>query len=233
MSVEPASGRLGAAGSADSTSTITVTLSPLEPAAVVGELAVSTAGMKEPLLQPLGASVVQSSYQIIDSVTKAPVTEVGVRKICVLVLVGVLSNCSLLHHMSLICRIKASSRLPVTGWLKNLGILHAYAPTTMCTHVAAAALLQIAFGELFFGESVSRELTLVNSGPTEVCFDLSFGSTADLKALLATGPDEDVTAADDRLATFLQVARIRVSSWWLAALCACAGMCEVLSVSVR
>lgn len=67
------------------------------------------------------------------------------------------------------------------------------------------------FGELFFGESVSRTLTLLNTGPTEACFDLSFGSVADLKALLATG-DEEASTPDDRLAAFLQVAQIRVSS---------------------
>jgi hypothetical protein len=67
------------------------------------------------------------------------------------------------------------------------------------------------FGELFFGESVSRQLTLLNNGPTEACFDLSFGSVADLKALLATGPDDEASTPDDRLAAFLQVAQIRVS----------------------
>lgn len=72
-------------------------------------------------------------------------------------------------------------------------------------------MLQVNFGELFFGESASRHLTLVNNGPTEACFDLSFGSVADLKALLATGPDEEASTSDDRLAAFLQVARIRVS----------------------
>jgi hypothetical protein len=71
---------------------------------------------------------------------------------------------------------------------------------------------QVHFGELFFGESVSRQLTLLNNGPTEACFDLSFGSVADLKALLATGPDEEASTPDDRLAAFLQVAQIRVSS---------------------
>lgn len=72
--------------------------------------------------------------------------------------------------------------------------------------------LQVNFGELFFGESSRRHLTLVNNGPTEACFDLSFGSVADLKALLTTGPDEEASTADeDRLAAFLQVARIWVS----------------------
>lgn len=76
-------------------------------------------------------------------------------------------------------------------------------------------LSQVQFGELFFGESASCQLTLVNNGPTEACFDLSFGSVSDLKALLATGPDEEASAPDDRLTAFLQVARIRVScsSW--------------------
>lgn len=69
---------------------------------------------------------------------------------------------------------------------------------------------QLNFGELFFGESASRHLTLVNNGPTEACFDLSFGSLEDLKALLAAGPDEEAGSGDDRLAAFLQVARIRV-----------------------
>jgi hypothetical protein len=50
----------------------------------------------------------------------------------------------------------------------------------------------------------------VNNGPTEACFDLSFGSLEDLKALLAAGPDEEAGSGDDRLAAFLQVARIRV-----------------------
>jgi hypothetical protein len=72
--------------------------------------------------------------------------------------------------------------------------------------------VQVNFGELFFGESASRCLTLVNNSPTEACFDLSFGSVAGLKALLATGPDEQASTADDRLAAFLQVARIRVSA---------------------
>jgi len=73
--------------------------------------------------------------------------------------------------------------------------------------------MQVQFGELFFGESATRCLTLVNNGPTEACFDLSFGSMSDLKALLSGGPDDDVMSGsqDDRLAAFLQVARIRVS----------------------
>lgn len=73
--------------------------------------------------------------------------------------------------------------------------------------------MQVQFGELFFGESATRCLTLVNNGPTEACFDLSFGSVSDLKALLSGGPDDDVMSGsqDDRLAAFLQVARIRVS----------------------
>jgi hypothetical protein len=75
---------------------------------------------------------------------------------------------------------------------------------------SSCCALQVNFGELFFGESSRRALTLVNNGPTEACFDLSFGSVADLKALLATGPDEEASTADDRLAAFLQVARIRV-----------------------
>lgn len=91
--------------------------------------------------------------------------------------------------------------------------------------------LQVNFGELFFGESSRRHLTLVNNGPTEACFDLSFGSVADLKALLATGPDEEAsTADDDRLAAFLQVARMRVSGMVLspAVLCSCAAAVWVL-----
>jgi hypothetical protein len=70
--------------------------------------------------------------------------------------------------------------------------------------------LQLNVGELFFGESSSRHLVLVNNGPTEACFDLSFGSLEDLKALLAAGPDEEAGSGNDRLAAFLQVARIRV-----------------------
>jgi hypothetical protein len=79
VTVEPAAGRLQAAGNPDSSSPVTVTFSPTEPGAAVGELAISIAGAKEPLICPLGAAVVQSSYQLIDDVTKSPVTEVGVR----------------------------------------------------------------------------------------------------------------------------------------------------------
>lgn len=76
MVVEGLSGRLGPAGSPDCSTSISVAFAPSEPGAVVGELAISAAGMKEPLLCPLGASVVQSSYHLIDEATKAPVTEV-------------------------------------------------------------------------------------------------------------------------------------------------------------
>lgn len=91
--------------------------------------------------------------------------------------------------------------------------------------------VQVNFGELFFGESSRRHLTLVNNGPTEACFDLSFGSVADLKALLATGPDEEASTGDDsQLAAFLQVARIRVSGTVLspAILCSCSAAVWVL-----
>lgn len=82
VSVEPASGRLGPAGSPGSSTAISVNLLPTEPGAVVGELLISTAGVKEALSWPLGASVVQSSYQLVDEVTKAPVTEVSSRHAC-------------------------------------------------------------------------------------------------------------------------------------------------------
>lgn len=73
------------------------------------------------------------------------------------------------------------------------------------------AYLQVAFGELFLGESSSKQLLLVNNGPTEACFDLSFGSLEDLKAVLAPGGDDDPGGGDDKVTAFLQVARIRVS----------------------
>ena len=69
-------------------------------------------------------------------------------------------------------------------------------------------IMQVNFGELFFGESDTRSLVLVNNGATEACFDLSFGSVSDLKALLT---DDEPSTPDDRLAAFLQVAKIRVS----------------------
>lgn len=74
--MEPVTGRLGPAGSPDSSTAISVSLAPSEPGAAVGELAISTAGGKEPLICPLGASVVQTSYQLVDEATKTPVTEV-------------------------------------------------------------------------------------------------------------------------------------------------------------
>lgn len=77
VTFEPASGRLGPAGSPDCSTSISVSFAATDPGAVVGELAISTAGTKEPLLCPLGASVVQSSYQLVDDETKAPVTEVS------------------------------------------------------------------------------------------------------------------------------------------------------------
>lgn len=82
MSVEPASGRLGPAGSPGSSTAISVNLSPSEPGAVVGELSISTAGVKEALSWPLGAFVVQSTFQLVDEITKAPVTEVSSRHAC-------------------------------------------------------------------------------------------------------------------------------------------------------
>jgi hypothetical protein len=77
VTVEPAAGRLSAAGNPASSSPVSVTFSPTDPGAAVAELAISTAGAKEPLICPLGAAVVQSSYQLIDDATKSPVTEVG------------------------------------------------------------------------------------------------------------------------------------------------------------
>lgn len=76
VAVEPVLGRLGPAGSPRSSTTISVSLAPSEPGAAVGELLISTAGGKEPLICPLGASVVQTSYRLVDEATKAPVTEV-------------------------------------------------------------------------------------------------------------------------------------------------------------
>jgi hypothetical protein len=76
LAVEPVSGRLGPAGSPDSSTAIDVSIAPTEPGATVSELTISTAGGKEPLVCPLGASVVQSSYQLIDDTTKTAVPEV-------------------------------------------------------------------------------------------------------------------------------------------------------------
>jgi hypothetical protein len=73
--------------------------------------------------------------------------------------------------------------------------------------------VQVAFGELFHGESSTRTLALVNSGPTEARYDLSYGSLLDMQAVLA---DDDGSgsgpASDDPLSAFLQVSRARVSA---------------------
>lgn len=75
--MEPTSGRLAAAGSQGSSTCLNVTMAPTDPGAIVGDLAISVVGLKEQLLCPVGASAVQSSYQLLDHQTKAPVSEVG------------------------------------------------------------------------------------------------------------------------------------------------------------
>lgn len=106
LAVEPASGRLGPAGSPDSSTTIAVSLAPTEPGATVSELSISRAGGKEPLLCPLGASVVQGSHQLIDDATKTAVTEVcrhSCHSVCVFLSRAYGSSSNMPQHIIFAC----------------------------------------------------------------------------------------------------------------------------------
>jgi hypothetical protein len=67
-------------------------------------------------------------------------------------------------------------------------------------------LAQVEFGQLYYGESTTREVVLVNTGPAEAKFDLSFGAAADMQAFAA-----EANAGGDSTTNFLAVARVRVS----------------------
>lgn len=193
ISVQPSTGRLGPAGSQGSSTDLHVVLTPTESGAVVGELAISTAGVSgEPLICPVGASVVQSSYQLLDTSTKAALTEVRQLGVCN-------SPCYGCINMSTPAQ-KSRSHL--------IARVYCLWPATR----ASVSKMQVNFGELYFGESATRCLTLVNNGPTEAQWDTMAGSVSDLTALLDAGPDEASNAPGDRLAAFMQVARIRVSN---------------------
>lgn len=69
--------------------------------------------------------------------------------------------------------------------------------------------LQLNFGSIFFGEAVTRSITVFNNGPAEARFDLSYGSKTDMAAIAATDNDGP-SVGDDQHAAFLKMARIRV-----------------------
>jgi hypothetical protein len=60
---------------------------------------------------------------------------------------------------------------------------------------------------MFFGEALVKQVAILNNSPTEARFDLSYGSTADMKAI--AGSDK-ADGDDSPHATFLQMARVRV-----------------------
>lgn len=68
--------------------------------------------------------------------------------------------------------------------------------------------MQLNFGGMFFGEAVTRIITVFNNGPAEARFDLSYGSKADMAAIAAT--ENEGPTGDDQHAAFLRMARIRV-----------------------
>jgi hypothetical protein len=70
--------------------------------------------------------------------------------------------------------------------------------------------LQLNFGSMFFGESLVKQVAILNNSPTEARFDLSYGSTADMKAI--AGADK-ADGDDSQHASFLQMARVRVRAY--------------------
>jgi hypothetical protein len=67
--------------------------------------------------------------------------------------------------------------------------------------------MQLNFGSMFFGEALTKQVAIFNNSPSEARFDLSYGSTADMKAIAGA----DKAGGDDSPhAAFLQMARVRV-----------------------
>jgi hypothetical protein len=67
--------------------------------------------------------------------------------------------------------------------------------------------MQLNFGSMFFGEALTKHVAIFNNSPSEARFDLSYGSTADMKAI--AGADK-ADGDDSPHAIFLQMARVRV-----------------------
>jgi hypothetical protein len=68
--------------------------------------------------------------------------------------------------------------------------------------------MQLNFGSMFFGEALTKQVAIFNNSPSEARFDLSYGSTADMKAIASA--DKTADRDDSPHATFLQMARVRV-----------------------
>lgn len=98
-------------------------------------------------------------------------------------------------------------------WARMQGTVAGSSYTYRIMPLLVLPTLQVDFGELFVGESATRCVSVINNGPAETRFDLSYGSTLDMKGMLG---DDDAGAAgaggadDDSLAAFLQVSRVRV-----------------------
>jgi hypothetical protein len=66
--------------------------------------------------------------------------------------------------------------------------------------------MQVDFGSLFFGEGTTQQISIINNGPTEAKYILSYGVEADMRML----DQGEVEGAGDPYTGFLAVARIRV-----------------------
>jgi hypothetical protein len=58
---------LGPAGSANSTSSIVVNFAPQEAGTILGEVVIAMAGLQEPYRATVAATVVQQTFQLVDS----------------------------------------------------------------------------------------------------------------------------------------------------------------------
>ncbi|KAF6261116.1 hypothetical protein COO60DRAFT_1637017 [Scenedesmus sp. NREL 46B-D3] len=70
---------------------------------------------------------------------------------------------------------------------------------------SSTALTELNFGSMFFGEALVKQVAIFNNSPSETRFDLSYGSTTDMKAL--AGADK-ADGDDSSHAVFLQMARV-------------------------
>eukprot|EP00775_Hariotina_reticulata_P012144 gene12144-12282_t len=151
LSVEPSSGLLGPAGSANSTNSIVVKLAPQEGGTVLGDMVISTAGTREACRTTVAATIVQQTFQLVDSK----------------------------DHK--------------------------------------AAIAELDFGRMFFGDAGTRTVSLYNNGPVEAHFDVSYGTAADMKALAVDGEAELGSApteapAADEVTRFLRAACVRAKA---------------------